>query len=80
MIILVYHIRDVVMDELKNLKMQNQSLMEIVEVAKQITSDLDIKHIFKNINYVMRAKFQPFFCFLSLYFPKIIPEKDCINS
>lgn len=46
---------------------ENQSLKEVVEVAKQITSELDIKQITKNITYFVRSKFNTWCSF-------IIPE------
>ncbi|HBD92715.1 MAG: hypothetical protein A2015_14560 [Spirochaetes bacterium GWF1_31_7] len=50
------------MEEINTLKVENQSLREIIEVAKQITSDLDIRRITKSINYFVRSKFDAQFC------------------
>ncbi len=41
------------------LQKQNQNLNEIIEVAKQINSGLDINYIIKNVNMVMCSKFKP---------------------
>lgn len=45
--------------EIDELKKENQSLNEIIEVAKQISGDLDIRHITKNVNLIMKSKFTP---------------------
>lgn len=53
------------MNEIELLKHENQNLMEIVEVAKQITSVLEVEYIIKNTSFVINAKFNPlFFCFI----------------
>ncbi|HOV13633.1 MAG TPA: GGDEF domain-containing protein [Spirochaetota bacterium] len=36
---------------------ENQNLKEIIEVAKQISSELNIDHIIKNVSFVMTSKF-----------------------
>ncbi|HOJ63875.1 MAG TPA: GGDEF domain-containing protein [Spirochaetota bacterium] len=46
--------------DIKNLEIQN--LKEIIEVAKQISSGLEINYILKNVNYIVLSKFNPFFC------------------
>ena len=45
------------MAEMQDLITENQNLKEIIEVAKQISSSLDIDYILKNINYIMLGKF-----------------------
>ena len=40
-----------------DLSIENQNLREVLEVAKQITAELDIKRITKNITYFVRSKF-----------------------
>lgn len=50
------------MDSFDALKAENQGLKEVIEIAKQITSDLDIKRITKSINYCVRSKFDAEFC------------------
>lgn len=53
------------MNDLEKLKKENQNLMEIVEVAKQITSVLEVDYIVKNTGFVINSKFEPlFFCFI----------------
>ena len=46
------------MADMQALICENQNLKEIIEVAKQISSSLDIDYILKNINYIMLGKFQ----------------------
>ncbi len=48
---------------------ENQNLKEIIEVAKQISSGLNIDYIIKNVNYVMASKF-------SSNFTAFILQKD----
>ncbi len=40
---------------------ENEGLKEIIEVAKQINSGLDINHITKNVNLVINSKYNPSF-------------------
>lgn len=54
------------MEELKALLCENQNLKEILEVAKQITSDLDFKRITKSINYFVKSRFDARFCLFIL--------------
>ncbi|MBQ2293790.1 MAG: hypothetical protein II258_00295, partial [Spirochaetales bacterium] len=43
---------------------ENQNLREVLEVAKQITAELDIKRITKNITYFVRSKFNTWCSFI----------------
>lgn len=45
------------MNNLSELQIENQNLKEIIEVGKQITTGLNIKHIIKNVNYIISSKF-----------------------
>ncbi|MCH5150038.1 MAG: GGDEF domain-containing protein [Spirochaetales bacterium] len=46
------------------LAIENQNLREVLEVAKQITAELDIKMITKNITYFVRSKFNTWCSFI----------------
>jgi diguanylate cyclase (GGDEF)-like protein len=44
---------------------ENQNLKEIIEVARQISSGLDIENILKSVNYILMSKFhQEFIAFI----------------
>lgn len=47
-----------------DLAIENQNLREVLEVAKQITAELDIKMITKNITYFVRSKFNTWCSFI----------------
>ena len=47
-------------NDIKNIEIQN--LKEIIEVAKQISSGLELHYILKNVNYIVLSKFNPVFC------------------
>ena len=47
-----------------DLSIENQNLREVLEVAKQITAELDIKRITKNITYFVRSKFNTWCSFI----------------
>ncbi|HNZ27339.1 MAG TPA: GGDEF domain-containing protein [Spirochaetota bacterium] len=45
------------MDLSFNSNLETQNLKEIIEVAKQISSSLEISYILKNVNYIVMSKF-----------------------
>lgn len=48
---------------------ENQNLKEIIEVAKQISSTLNIEHVIKNVSFIMTSKF-------NVAYSAIILQKD----
>ena len=53
------------MDVSTKLSLENQNLKEIIEVAKQISSSLEIGYILKNVNYIVTSKFNATYsCFI----------------
>ncbi len=47
------------MDEITKYISENQNLKELIEVAKHITSDLNIKKVIKNVIYYLFSKYSP---------------------